>query len=237
MRVLILAAGLGTRLLPLTETVPKCLMTIGGKPLLQILLETLTNAGLGPFLINTHHLHQEVEKFLWTSEFADRVTMVYEPVLLGTGRTFLNNLDFFGGQECMVLHADNFTLDDFTEFLAFHRCRPHGCEITLMSFRTDRPRECGIIEVDEKNEVTSFHEKVERPPGNLANGAIYIFSGNFLRQVEQFNNPTINDLTGDIVANLPARTISYETKEVFLDIGVKENLELAREYMRRISRS
>jgi len=235
MKVLILAAGLGTRLLPLTETVPKCLTIIGGKPLLQIWLETLTNAGLGPFLINTHYLHEQVEKFLSNSEFADQVTTVYEPKLLGTGQTFLGNLNFFDQQDCMVLHADNFTLDDFIEFLEFHRRRPPGCEITLMSFRTDRPNECGIIEVDEKNEVISFHEKVEEPPGNLANGAIYIFSSNFLRDLKKSDNKSVNDLTADIISKLPVRTLSYETKELFLDIGTKENLELARNHMLGIS--
>ena len=52
MRAMLLAAGLGTRLQPITDTIPKCLVPINGKPLLQIWLERLTKAGIGPFLIN-----------------------------------------------------------------------------------------------------------------------------------------------------------------------------------------
>ena len=63
MKVILLAAGFGTRLRPITNEIPKCLVPIKGKPLLQIWLENLTKAGLNSFLINTHYLHLEVQKF------------------------------------------------------------------------------------------------------------------------------------------------------------------------------
>ena len=63
MRAILLAAGYGTRLRPLTNKIPKCLVSIKGKPLLQIWLEQLTAAGIGPFLINTHYLADQVVDF------------------------------------------------------------------------------------------------------------------------------------------------------------------------------
>ena len=55
--------------------------------------------------------------------------------------------------------------------------------ITMLTFETDRPKQCGIVEVDELGIVKSFHEKVEHPPGNRANGAIYVFESEFIEEI------------------------------------------------------
>ena len=111
-----LAAGCGTRLRPITENIPKCLVPIGGKPLLQIWLERLSEAGFGPFLINTHYLHERVVEFVRESPFSNQISLVYEPELLGTAGTLINNIDFFQGKDGMVLHADNYCLADMKAF-------------------------------------------------------------------------------------------------------------------------
>ena len=64
MRAILLAAGLGTRLRPITDTIPKCLVPINGKPLIDYWLEQLTKAGIEKFLINTHYLHEQVESYI-----------------------------------------------------------------------------------------------------------------------------------------------------------------------------
>ena len=69
MKVILLAAGFGTRLRPLTDNIPKCLVPIKGKPLLQIWLERLAGFGLNQFLINTHYLSQQVAEFINNSKF------------------------------------------------------------------------------------------------------------------------------------------------------------------------
>ena len=69
MRVLLLAAGCGTRLRPLTNTIPKCLVPINGQPLLDIWLNSLNKAGQGPFMINTHYLADQVHKFIEFSPY------------------------------------------------------------------------------------------------------------------------------------------------------------------------
>jgi len=223
MRALLLAAGLGTRLRPITDTVPKCLVPIGGKPLLQIWLERLTEAGFGPFLINTHYLHEQVEEFIETSEFKNQVTLVYEPELLGTAGTLVKNVDFFQGEDGMVLHADNYCLADLAEFRAAHENRPDGCEITMMTFRADDPKTCGIVEIDEQGVVVEFHEKVDNPPGDLANGAVYIFSKNLLENLKA-TNPMQMDISIDILPKNLGKIASFLVKETFIDIGRHEAL-------------
>jgi mannose-1-phosphate guanylyltransferase len=78
-----------------------------------------------------------------------------------------------------LIHADNYCLADFTAFQQAHYNRPPEC---LMTFRTDNPSSCGILELDERGVVIGFHEKVASPPGNLANGAVYILSAELLKR-------------------------------------------------------
>jgi mannose-1-phosphate guanylyltransferase len=77
-RALLLAAGFGTRLRPLTDTLPKCLMPIKGQALLGIWLERLHRAKIGPLLINTHYLSGVVESFIAASPYRSDVTLKHE---------------------------------------------------------------------------------------------------------------------------------------------------------------
>ena len=93
---LLLAAGLGTRLRPLTEHCPKCLIPIAGRPLLEHWLCSLYRIGIGQVIVNMYHHHLLVESFLARSCFSDWVTGVLEHKLLGTAGTVWNNKEFIG---------------------------------------------------------------------------------------------------------------------------------------------
>lgn len=95
MKAILLAAGFGTRLRPLTNTIPKCMVPIKGKPLIQIWLEKLRDASVSPVLINTHYLSDQVETFIDNSAFKNQSVIVFEPELLGTAGTLLKNIFFF----------------------------------------------------------------------------------------------------------------------------------------------
>ena len=164
MRAILLAAGYGTRLRPLTNTIPKCLVPINGRPLLEIWLERLTDAGIGPCLINTHFLAEQVDEFVRSSRYRDKVTLVHEERLLGTAGTLIANLDYFRLEDGLLIHADNYCLADFTAFAEAHVQRPADCVMTMMTFRSDSPSSCGIVELDEDGVVVGFHEKVSSPP-------------------------------------------------------------------------
>jgi mannose-1-phosphate guanylyltransferase len=221
LRTILLAAGFGTRLRPLTDKIPKCLVPINGKPLLQIWLEILQNAGLIEILINTHYLSNEVNHFINNSSFKNNCVIRYEKVLLGTAGTLLSNLDFIAEDECLLIHADNYCLANFTDFINAHKSRPSNCLITMMSFRTDNPSSCGILEVDDKNIVIGFHEKVKSPPGNLANGAIYILSTDFIKIIKD-KYSKVSDFSTEVLHHFLGKIYSYESKELFMDIGTPE---------------
>ena len=221
MRALLLAAGLGTRLRPLTDTVPKCLVPIKGQPLLGIWLDRLTQAGIGPFLINTHYLADQVEAFIQVSPYRDQVTLVNELELHGTAGTLIENLGFFQSEDGLLIHADNYCLANFTSFQHAHRNRPPECVMTMMTFRTTDPSSCGIVELDERGVVIDFHEKVTDPPGNLANGAVYILTAELLKIIDR-NFHTITDFSTEVLDRFVGHIYSYETSEVFWDVGTPE---------------
>jgi mannose-1-phosphate guanylyltransferase len=226
MRAILLAAGCGTRLRPLTNTIPKCLVPIKSKPLLEIWLDRLTRAGIGPFLINTHYLSEQVEVFIEGSPYRDQVTLVHEEELSGTAGTLIHNLDFFQGEDGLLIHADNYCLADFCEFVRSHNERPPECVMTMMTFRTDTPSTCGIVELNERGVVVGFHEKVSNPPGNLANGAVYIISAELLQNLAM-NFRTVNDFSIEVLNLFVGRIFSHETTEVFMDVGTPLTYEQA----------
>jgi len=225
-KVLLLAAGLGTRLKPLTDTVPKCLVPVHGQPLLHIWLQRLSAAGAGPFLVNTHYLAPSVAAFVQSSPYRAAVSLVNEPELLGTAGTLIENLSFFGGGDGMLLHADNYCLADLSAFQEAHRSRPAHCWMTMMTFRTQTPASCGIVELDQQGVVVGFHEKVSNPPGNLANGAIYLLSRELMQWLRTLT-PSPKDFSTEIIGRLMGRIYTYETDAVFLDIGTPQSYALA----------
>jgi len=226
MRAILLAAGYGTRLRPLTNSMPKCLVPIHGKPLLGIWLERLSDAGMGPFLVNTHYLAEQVQEFVGASPYSDMVTLVHEPTLLGTAGTLMANLDFFKGEDGLLIHADNYCLADFREFVNTHRQRPPECLMTVMAFRTPTPSTCGILELDERGVVVGFHEKVANPPGDLASGAIYLLSSEFLAMARH-EFTMVNDFSTEVLPALIGKIFNYETQSIFIDIGTVEMYQKA----------
>ena len=228
MKAILLAAGFGTRLRPLTNNIPKCLVPIKGKPLLEIWLDKLTNIGITEFLINTHYLSEKVVDFINQSRYKNNCKVVYEKKLLGTAGTLLSNLSFIEN-ECILIHADNYCEDDLTDFVKSHRLRPIQTKITVMCFRAEDPSKCGIFTVDEKNIATSFFEKVQSPPSNLANGAVYILSSDFITVLKSKYSQSI-DFSLDVLPYFVNKIYCYETEKNYVDIGTPENYKRVNNY-------
>ena len=222
-RALLLAAGLGTRLRPVTDDCPKCLIPIGGRPLLEHWLCTLYKNDICNVLVNVHHHRNLVESFLSRKRFRLWVSSVYEANLLGTAGTLRKNISYFKDCTVLLVHADNWCQCDFEKFVEFHTTsRPAGTAITMMTFRTPTPSTCGIVELDSKGIVTKFHEKVSEPPGNLANGAVYLFESEVLDWI--MDNDTLNDFSTEVLPQFIGRIATWENKGIHRDIGQIESL-------------
>lgn len=230
MRALLLAAGLGTRLRPLTETTPKCLIPIHGIPLLDYWFALLLDGGLERVLVNTGYLSDQVRRHVEASRWRERIDLVHEDQLLGTGGTVLANRAWFGEGPLLVAHADNLTRFDLAAFRARHESRPPGTAITMMTFDSDTPHSCGIIEEDDQGIVCAFHEKVAHPPGIRANGAVYIFDPSVLDFLAHLNRPGI-DLSTEVLPEFLGRICTFHNADYHRDIGTLDSLDRAeREY-------
>ena len=189
LKAILLSAGFGTRLRPLTENIPKCLIKVKGKPLLDIWLSKLEKLGFDEVLINTHYLSEKVEKFIsLRKESKMKIILTYENEILGTAGTLKENISFFDDSVGLLIHADNYTEDDLSSFLKSHKSKPEGCLISMLTFDTDKPSTCGIVKVNKENIVEAFYEKKEENYGNLANGAVYAFEKEFLDFVKQLSS-------------------------------------------------
>ena len=226
MRALLLAAGKGTRLRPLTEKIPKCLVPIHGKPLLAYWLELLAPPAIEAVLVNTHYLAPQVRRFVEESPWRGRVTLVHEEQLLGTGGTVLANGAFLRHDAFLVAHADNLTRFDLGAFIERHRTRPTGTLITMMTFKTDAPQSCGIVEQDARGVVSAFHEKVINPPGDDANAAVYIFEPQVLDFLAGLSKRVI-DLSTEVLPRFMGRICTYPNRMYHRDIGTLDSLRRA----------
>lgn len=217
-KALLVAAGVGSRLQPLTDTLPKCLMPINGRPLLGLWLDMLVRAGAAEVVVNLHHHADLVRDYLRRSPHAARVTPVFEPELLGTGGTLLRNRDRLNGGPFLFAHADNLSSFDPRRLLATHGDRPDGTAITMMTFEAEEPQLCGIVEQDGRGVVVGFHEKSANPPGNLANAAVFVLEPEVLDFIGSISRPFI-EFSTDVIPHFIGRIATFHNGIYHRDIG------------------
>ena len=222
MKAILLTAGLGSRLRPLTDVLPKCLLPINGRPLLEYWFSMLINAGMTSILMNLHYLPQIMKEWVELTEYAPHVKMVYEESLLGTGGTLFQNRDFVGDEPVMLIHADNICFIDMKAYIDAHKNRPQGTEITMMTFDTPTPETCGIVDVDHLGIVRTFHEKVAHPLGNHANAAVYIIEPSVMDFLASLNKSFI-DFSTEVLPAYMGRVYTFHNVHYHRDIGNPES--------------
>ena len=227
MRALLLCAGLGTRLRPLTNSVPKCMIDINGRPLIDYWLRKLSQMGVKEVLINLHHLPDVIDNFIKKSNYSLKITTVYEPELLGTAGTLKKNRLFFQNDPVLLIHADNLTDFDGKEFVKRFEKREDYIELTMMTFETDSPEICGILELTKNGVVTKFYEKVDNPPSKIANGAVYIISENIIEFLSKIDKSYI-DFSTEVIPYFMNKINTYKNTIYHRDIGTIKSLEKAR---------
>ena len=228
-RCLLLAAGLGTRLKPLTNDRPKCLVEVGGRPIIKWWIDYLERINCEKVIVNTHYHANRVSNYLKNlDKNRMKITEKYEEDLLGTAGSLIAYASFFKGCTGMLIHADNATDIDLNELIEAHTQRPKRCLLTMLTFDTNEPDKCGIVEIDSEGVVIDFHEKVEDPPGNKANGAVYIFEEELLKIIKEWETKP-QDFSTDVLPRLIGRIYTHHTNKPFIDIGTPESLNKARQ--------
>ena len=228
MKALLLAAGLGTRLSSISGGKPKPLMEIHGVPLLHILIQKLFSAGVEEIVINTHHLHEQIEEFIESQDYRKQIKLVYEKELLGTAGTLKANIDYLADRDFFVLHGDNFFQDDLKAMIIAHKETSGKVAITMGTFEVNSPANFGTVVVNSESIVTSFYEKDPKSPSLIANSAIYIMKPTVASEIRNLEANQI-DISRNLIPQFMDRIFATPLTGVFLDIGTPENYLKANE--------
>ena len=225
MKAFLLAAGIGSRLRPITDVTPKCMLDIGGRPLLEIWLDAFGRAGVDEVLINLHHMPDVVRRHLAGYEGPPAVRMFYEPELLGSAGTLAANRRWVDGEELfLACNADNLT--DFDLSLLVDAHLRHGAIATLTVFHSPNPSAGGVVELDAAGLVTGFAEKPSQPVSDLVNAGMYAFHPSLL---DEITGASPKDIGYDLLPRLVGRARAVLVEGYFRDIGTPEAYRLARE--------
>ena len=225
MKAFLLAAGVGSRLRPITDVSPKCMLDIGGRPLLDIWLDAFDRVGVDQVLVNLHHLPDVVRRHLSAHEGPPAVHMVYEPDLLGSAGTLAANRQWIDGEEFfLACNADNLTDFDLRSLVEAHR--EHDMIATLTVFHSPNPSAGGVVELDAARRVTGFAEKPSQPASDLTNAGMYAFHPSVLDEVDALPP---KDIGYDLLPRLVGRARAVLVEGYFRDIGTADAYQLARE--------
>jgi NDP-sugar pyrophosphorylase family protein len=153
MKAMILAAGFGTRLRPLTDVTPKPLLPVAGTPMIVWNLLLLKRHGIQDVVINLHHLGTMIEEALGDgARFGMRITYSREPVILGTGGGIKQVEQWFNGEPALMLNGDTLFELDLTALIAFHHA--HDAAATLVLRDDPEATRWGLVEVTDQSKVT-----------------------------------------------------------------------------------
>jgi mannose-1-phosphate guanylyltransferase len=224
-KAFLLAAGVGSRLRPITDATPKCMLKIGGRPLLDIWLDAFDRAGVGEVLVNLHHLSDVVRRYLAARQGPPAVSTVYEPELLGSAGTLAANRQWVDGEELfLACNADNLTDFDLRSLVDAHL--RYGAIATLTVFRSPNPSAGGVVELDGAGQVAGFVEKPSQPVSDLVNAGMYAFHPSLL---DEITGAPPKDIGYDLLPRLVGRARAVLVEGYFRDIGTPEAYRLARE--------
>lgn len=226
LKAFLLAAGLGTRLRPITDDRPKCLVEVGGRTMLDHWLDSFAAAGVDEVLVNTHHFADLVEAHVRRRSTGPVVHVVHEAELLGSAGTLLANRDFVDDEDMfLAVNADNLTDFDLGRLVDAHRAG--GAVATWTVFRASNPSQCGVVEVDDEGWAVGFTEKPAEPRSDLANAGLYAFSPEVLDEIRP---PLPRDIGFDLLGRLVGRARVVDIGDsYFTDIGTPSALEQARQ--------
>jgi mannose-1-phosphate guanylyltransferase len=203
---MVLAAGLGTRLRPLTYEINKPMVPVLDRPVMAHIVDLLDRHGFEEVVANLHHFPQTIRDY-----FGERLTYHDEQELLGTAGGVRGCADFFGDEAFLVISGDALTDIDLRAFAARHR--EAGGVATLAVKKVADTREYGVVLHDRAGRITGFQEKPEPEEAlsDLGNCGIYIFDP---RIFEYFPDRPFVDWAQDVFPALLAGDVPFHIHEI-----------------------
>lgn len=228
MKAMILAAGFGTRLRPLTERMPKPLLPVGGVPLIVWNLLLLRRYGFRDVVINLHYLGSMIEQALGDgSRFGVRITYSKETTILGTGGGIKQAEPYFEGEPVLVLNGDTLFELDLNALLAFHRT--HRAAATLVLRQDNDAAQWGLVEVGVEHRIVRIRGQgleQEGPTVPRMFAGIHVLDLRLLQGVPAGVAGSIIDSYIDAIKQ-GERVMGYEMRGYWSDVGTLERYKQA----------
>jgi aminoglycoside/choline kinase family phosphotransferase/dTDP-glucose pyrophosphorylase len=226
MKAMILAAGLGTRLRPFTDHTPKPLFTIAGRPLLDILIRNLQKACCSAVIINTHHLHHQIEAFIAEQKYPFPVLTRFEPQILGTGGAIKNVADFWDDQPFLVVNGDIVTDISFKEVFELHGRQ--RCPATLVLCNDP---EFNTVSIAAGDWITAFLDSSDTAgrtsESSLTFTGIQVLEPEVLQYIPENTSSSIIDAFRRLLADGKKIKACIAGKKMWKDIGTPQRYKEA----------
>lgn len=227
---MVLAAGRGTRLASIGLDIPKPLVEVGGRPLLQAQIEYLASEGIERIVVNAHHRAESIEAFVRTYRAPADVIVVREPELLGTAGGVRNVLAKLGKTSFFVLYGDVVIDEPLAPIAEAHHAR--AAEATVTVYESDAVQGKGIVLADDRGWVRRFVEKpAARVSPALINAGLYLLERRFVADLPAEREL---DFGHDVFPAALARgshMLAYRLAAPVIDVGTPESLALARAHV------
>lgn len=199
MKAVVLAAGKGTRLRPLTDDLPKVMIPINGKPVLEYHIIQLAKAGVSDFFINLHYLPEKIKEYFGDGNKWDvKITYSRERTLLGTGGAVYKLKNKLEGSPFIVIYGDNYLEIDYRKFIE-HSKKIDGLG-TIVVFEKEDVIGAGILEFGKDMRVKRFEEKPKQSElfSNWVSAGVFYFN----ESVFNFIRPGFSDFGYDVLPRI-----------------------------------
>lgn len=223
MKAIILAGGLGTRLAPVTDVIPKPMAQVGSRPFLEYLLDYLIEQDCEAAVLAVSHKWEKIQEYFGYAYRGMQLSYSVEDKPLGTGGAIRQALDTFPDEEVFVLNGDTLFRVDLEGLAATHR---HGrVQLTIAIKQVAESGRFGRVEVTPGGVISGFLEKSSAGPGWI-NGGVYMLSRSLFVNFHMPKRFSFEqDLVGPNIGRIWPR--AFQSDAYFIDMGVPEDYERA----------
>lgn len=241
MKGLILAAGKGTRLYPMTKMICKPLLPVYDKPLIYYPLSMLLQSGITDIMVIIPEGEEETfEKLLGDgSTWGVHITYAVQKVPRGIADAFLVAEDFIKGESVCLILGDNIFYDESRDYVFIQQARERNDGATVFGYYVDDPRPFGVVEFDENGNALSIEEKPRRPKSNYIIPGLYFYDKDVLEIAKNLKPSArgeleITDVNLEYLRRGKLKVIPLNDNFVWLDAGTADSLLQAADRIREV---
>lgn len=224
-KAVILCAGRGERLMPLTKNKPKPMLEVNGKPTLEHTIKLLTKYNINEIIINLHYLPDVIRNYFGNGEkFGTHIIYSYEKEILGTAgavkkvEKYLSNIFF-------VIYGDVLSQTNLQVMLKTHN--KHNSMATIGLYKVLDPARCGIVKLDRYNRIQKFVEKPKEIFSNLANAGVYVLNKEITKYIPRNKFYDFGRDLFPYLLNKGTKLYGYKINDYLIDMGTKKNYKHA----------